>query len=258
MQRNALVYFKRVLSKPALHQRLVRKVTLNNHRHSHTIVSMDGKSSPVFTVIDEEVKFQRYLTLYNRRVKFPPTPTHPEPTVHEFDIIGHPKANFHFAIAFPFHPAASGDWRDGQVTLLREYAQGTNEMVYGFPAGAFDPRKHSSYEECARAELSEEAYLTAGRLVRLLEDGVAVPEVKWCRNRFTPFLALDLQPDDQPGERDKEEYIEVLRVGIPELRRIARSGDMLLASVATCWWAFEYLAEEQDKLKELKGVTFTE
>jgi 8-oxo-dGTP pyrophosphatase MutT (NUDIX family) len=252
MQCNALAQLKRVLRKPALYQSeaFVRKAPPNKHRHSRMVVSMDGGSSPVFTVLDEEVKFRRYLTLYNRRVLFPPTPAHPEPTVHEFDIIGHPTAAFHFSIAFPFHPASSGDWRDGHVTVLREYAQGTNKMVYGFPAGAFDPQKHSNYEECARAELSEEAHLKAGRLVLLLEEGVAVPEVKWCRNRFTPFLALDLQPDDQPGERDKEEYIEVLRVGIPELRRIARSGEMLLASVATCWWAFEYLAEEQDKLND--------
>jgi hypothetical protein len=76
--------------------------------------------------------------------------------VHEYDVIGHPKANFHFSVTFPFHSAPSGRWRDGEVTVLKEYCQGTNEMAYCLPTGAFDPRKHADNEACARAELSEE------------------------------------------------------------------------------------------------------
>lgn len=36
----------------------------------------------------------------------------------EYDIIGHPQADFHFAVVFPFHSAGGGS-----VTLIREYAQ---------------------------------------------------------------------------------------------------------------------------------------
>ena len=36
----------------------------------------------------------------------------------EYDIIGHPQADFHFAVVFPFHSADGGS-----VTLIREYAQ---------------------------------------------------------------------------------------------------------------------------------------
>ena len=56
------------------------------------------------------------------------------------------------------------------------------------------------------AELSEEARLSATSLVRLLPEGSAgICEVKWCRNRFTPFLAIDPLPDSNPGEREEEE-----------------------------------------------------
>lgn len=76
--------------------------------------------------------------------------------VHDYDIIGHPKANFHFTVTFPYHRPTSGRWQDGEVTLIKEYAQGVNGMVYCLPTGAFDPRRHGDYEACARAELSEE------------------------------------------------------------------------------------------------------
>ena len=43
-----------------------------------------------------------------------------------------------------------------QVTILREFCQGPNEMMYSLPAGSFDARRHSTFVECARAELWEE------------------------------------------------------------------------------------------------------
>jgi len=165
--------------------------------------------------------------------------------VHDYDIIGHPGAEFHYCVTFPFHSASTGRWQDGEVTLIKEYAQGINEMVYCLPTGGYDPRKHANYEECAMSELSEEAFLKGGTPSRLLDDGPGVPEVKWCRNRFTPFINVDPVTDDQPGKRDQEEFIQVLRVTIPELRVLMRSGSMLLPSVSTCWWAMEWLEEQR-------------
>ena len=43
-----------------------------------------------------------------------------------------------------------------QVTLLREYVQGVNEMMFVLPSGAFDPKRHSGGMAAAQAELSEE------------------------------------------------------------------------------------------------------
>ena len=47
------------------------------------------------------------------------------------------------------------------------------------------------------------------------------------------------QNDLAPGARDAEEFITIHRVGLPELRCIMVSGDMLLPSVATCFLALE-------------------
>ena len=46
--------------------------------------------------------------------------------------------------------------QSAQVTLLREYCQGPNEMMYVLPTGGYDSRKHSTLQKCAAAELSEE------------------------------------------------------------------------------------------------------
>ena len=82
-----------------------------------------------------------------------------------------------------------------QVTLLREHAQGPNQMMWVLPTGGFDPVKHGDSREAgARAELSEEAHLTGGEMVQLTPaQHPGIVEGKWCANRFTPFLALNPQ-----------------------------------------------------------------
>lgn len=57
-------------------------------------------------------------------------------------------------------------------------------MIFGLPAGGVDPGKHSSIDEAARAELSEECHLRGGTLTRLLpHDHPGIVEGKWLRNR---------------------------------------------------------------------------
>ncbi|KAI3436829.1 hypothetical protein D9Q98_006239 [Chlorella vulgaris] len=194
-----------------------------------------------FKVVGEDVIHARYLTLYNRAVQFPPsTPDAAKGPVHEFDVIGHPQAEFHYAVVFPYHSA------DSTVTLVREYAQGPHCMVWCLPTGAYDPRKHADYQGCARAEMSEEAQLAGGTWVPLMPEGhPGIPEVKWCRNRFHAYLVIDPRPDEQPGQRDKEELIEVCRVGLPELRELMMGGEMLLPSITTCYMALERIRELQ-------------
>lgn len=117
-------------------------------------------AEPVFEIVEETVEYERYMSLYNRKVRFPNAALGTDDqkdAVYEFDVIGHPKSSFCFCVALPFHPPEAGkDWREGEITMIREYAQGPNEMVYGLPAGAFHSGKHATAEECARAELSEE------------------------------------------------------------------------------------------------------
>ena len=54
-----------------------------------------------------------------------------------------------------------------------------------------------------------------------------------------------LQVDEQPGDRDAEELIEVRRCDVAELKQVLVSGNMLLPSVATCYMALDKLREQK-------------
>lgn len=77
-----------------------------------------------------------------------------------------------------------------------------------------------------------QAWLAGGDWHRLLPaDHEGLPEVKWCMNRFVPFLAIDPQPDPNPGSRDAEESsMEVRGTGVL-CRRAAFSSEMGLCRV---------------------------
>jgi hypothetical protein len=51
-----------------------------------------------------------------------------------------------------------------------------------------------------------------------------------------------VQADSMPGSRDAEEFIEVHRVGVPELRHLLTHADVLLPTMTTCYMALERLA----------------
>jgi 8-oxo-dGTP pyrophosphatase MutT (NUDIX family) len=184
-----------------------------------------------YAITSESVAYKRYLTIYDRTVE------HPGGHTFSYDIVGHPRAHFHAVWVFPFHSS------DSSVTLLREYAQGPNALVWSLPAGGVDPAKHSSLEGAAQAELSEEALLRGGELARLLPaEHPGLLEAKWCANRWTPFLSLDAQPDEAPGARDAEEVgLEVHRVPVERVRELLLSGEMLPPSIITCQLALAEL-----------------
>ncbi|KAK9809171.1 hypothetical protein WJX72_010608 [[Myrmecia] bisecta] len=199
------------------------------------------QSEEEFRIVAQEQRYSKYLTLYNCRVRYPLKNGLTAYEEHEYDVIGHPQAGFHFTATFPFHPYGHGR-KGGEVTILREYCQGVNQMLYSLPAGGFDPKKHQTYLECAQAELSEEAHLQGGEWLELLDPAhPGISEVKWCKNRFTPFLCISPEADCTPGIRDVEEFIEVKRLDLEEVRRLALSGDMLTPSIVTCFMAFDRL-----------------
>lgn len=189
-----------------------------------------------YTVVAEQVVHQRYLSVYDRSVRFPSGEGGEAGAVFAFDVVGHPRAHFHAVWVLPF-------WADGTVTLVREYAQGPHAVVWSLPAGGVDPAKHSSLEDAARAELSEEAQLRAGELVRLLPaDHPGVVEAKWCANRFTPYLALALEEDSAPGARDAEElHLTTHRVPLAELERLLFAGELLPPAALTAMWGLAEL-----------------
>jgi len=72
---------------------------------------------------------------------------------------------------------------------------GPNTMVYTLPAGLFDRSKSATMTEAAVAELSEEAHLTGGKWVPLVEDGSeGIVELKWCKvmylHRIVDFVGF--------------------------------------------------------------------
>lgn len=65
-------------------------------------------------------------------------------------------------------------------------------------------------QECTTDALLAQAQLEGGEWVDLLgpaHPGIA--EVKWCANRFTPFLCIGPSPAVTAGKMDAEEFIEV-------------------------------------------------
>lgn len=179
-------------------------------------------------------------------MKMPLTLLHTQapPAAYDFDVIGHPRSDFRFAVVLPFHPYTDGR-RGGQVTVCKEFAQGVVAMMFTLPAGGFDPARHATLAECAAAEMNEEvrasivgahlgspldtltqrgphfdtqAQLVGGQLLPLLPlDLPGIPESKWCANRFHPFLCIDPQPDPTPPPRDAEEFMEVgVEIGVAD------------------------------------------
>ena len=194
-------------------------------------------------VVDETVAYDRYLTVFDRTVEFPE-----DSLTVKYDIVGHPRANFRFAVIFPFHPGDAASKTPATVTVIREYIQASNAMGYSLPTGGFNPKKHASLGNAASDELAEEARLE-GRLIDMLDaidlEHPGFVEGKWCSNRFRPYLAVDPRPMAHPPKRDAEEFsIETSRVTFPELKRLMYSGEMMVPSIVTANMAIERLLKE--------------
>lgn len=196
-----------------------------------------------FRVVSETVLHRRYLAVFDRTVEFPALPGATERLRFAYDVVGHPRSHFHFVTVFPFH-ARAGAAGEPSATMVREYAQGPNQLVWSFPAGGVVSAKHSSLEDAAAAELSEECALACSApLVRLLPgDHPGLLESKWCMNRYTPFLAVEPLADAQPGPRDAEEALLSTHV-VPlwRLEELLYGGDVVPHSVITAHLALREL-----------------
>lgn len=204
---------------------------------------------PFAPVLSEATAYARYLTVTDRTVTLNGAPT-------SFDVVSHPRSGGRFVVVFPFHPADPGGGHPTpSVTLVREFAQGPNTLVWTLPSGGFEPAKHASLLAAGRAELAEEARLGGGAWESLLPGGVSghpgLPEAKWCANRFTPLLCVGPVPiaaADAPP-RDAEECItEVVRLPVPDFIALLRGGgDVLGPAFTTAWLALEVLRERGEE-----------
>lgn len=125
---------------------------------------------PSFTIESERQLFQRYQTVYERNVRYP------DGRLISFDVLGNANSDFQSVFVFPYHSASR------TVTLLREYSPGSHARQMAFVAGMFEPSKHANLEAAARAEMSEEAHLKGGELVRLCssETGISADKYSTC------------------------------------------------------------------------------
>lgn len=144
---------------------------------------------------------------------------------------------------------------DQSFTLIEEYAQGPNNLVFAFAGGKWEPDKTEQLLDSARAELAEEAQLTGGRWVPLLPEGApGIAEVKWSSNRFAPYLVVDPDELRDPPARDAEgalfssepaerlEYIRICRhVSVSQLRDYILAGRVMLPSVQAAILAVAHL-----------------
>ena len=199
-------------------------------------------SGPEFAVEGtDEVVYQGYLTMFERKVWVTPTEGGDARLV-RYDVVGNPRVDYAFVAVFPFDPERK------TVTLVREYAQGDDCVCYALPTGGFDPRKHADLETAAVAELSEEARLTGGDLQRLLPAShPGFLEAKWCRNRCTPFLCVGPRVDPSPGHRDAEEagmQVVDVRVDNGDLDRLMHTGLVLPPSVVVIGMALASLRKQ--------------
>ena len=195
---------------------------------------------PHAPVLSETPVYARYLTVHDRTVTLNGSPV-------SFDVVSHPRSGGRFVVVFPYHPPGTVPGRpEACVTLVREFAQGPNALVWTLPTGGFEPAKHADLLAAGRAELAEEARLGGGSWSPLLPPGhPGLPEVKWCANRFTPLLCVGSTPLVDPPPRDDEECItEVLTLPVPDLVALLRSGaDVLGPAFTTAWLALEALRE---------------
>ncbi|KAI8838347.1 hypothetical protein BC829DRAFT_364910 [Chytridium lagenaria] len=183
-------------------------------------------------VKDDAIGYKRYLRVWQRTVRFPNQDV-------EWDIVGHDTPNPAFCVIFPYFT------RTRTTTLILEYMQGINGVRYTFPAGGFDPRKHATREDTARDELSEEARLKGGKLVSLLPEGSeGIMEVKWCRNKFLPFVVVDPVLDVNPRERDAEDDHDSVRCNYKGTRSHHAERELALPSVQTAYMGIAWLKDQ--------------
>lgn len=141
---------------------------------------------------------------------------YPNGRVVSFDVLGNERSDFKSVFIFPFDTVTQ------TVTLIREYSPGRNKEQLSLVAGMFEASKHSTLEDAARAELSEEARLKGGTLIPL---SAGIASDKYSLNQFFYFLAVDCVPDLTPNVPDAEEWIHILPgFPLPDIQPLVARG----------------------------------
>ena len=205
-------------------------MTVDPSCNEHSGSTDSSARSDSFQIVSSVESYGGYVRVWRRSVRFPDGRTH------DWDVAGHARPQPAFVVVFPFFSASR------TTRLLREYAQGVNAIKLTFPCGGVPGGV--SVEQAVMNELSEEARLRGGRLVRLLPEGHSgISELKWGTNTFLPFIIIDPEEDQSPRPRDPEEYIADMGEDVPvdELMALICKGEVMLPSVQTAVMALAYI-----------------
>jgi hypothetical protein len=76
-----------------------------------------------------------------------------------------------------------------------------------------------------------------------LSSLLGIPELKWSRNRFIPFLALDPFPSKTRGQ-DDEEWIQVQEFTLAQWHQMMVEGKVMPTAVQTSIMAVDWLKKK--------------
>ena len=127
----------------------------------------------------------------------------------ELEIIRHPGASAIVPLTV-----------EGDVILIRQFRYAAGGFIYEVPAGKLSPGEPP--EECAGRELTEEAGVVAGRLVRL---GSILTTPGFTDEVIHLFLAEELRPAETAHE--PSEVITLLRRPMAECLSMIERGEIV-------------------------------
>jgi ADP-ribose diphosphatase len=158
---------------------------------------------PWSVIATEQLVDNRVFSLLKRRSRSPRSGES-----HDFFLLNSP----HWVNIVPIT-------REGQVVLVRQYRQGTEELTLEIPGGMMDPEDESP-EHAARRELLEETGYAAGAM---RQAGWVAPNPALQNNRCYTFVAEDLHSPG-PLQPDGSEDIEVVHIPLAEVSDYVRDG----------------------------------
>ena len=108
---------------------------------------------------------------------------------------------------------------DGAVLFVRQYRYAVEEALLEIPAGKIDPGE--APDVCAARELTEETGFRAGSLRKL---GAVYTTPGFCNETIHLYLADGLIPAHQ--HLDADEYLDVVKVPLADVRRMIEAGEL--------------------------------
>lgn len=121
---------------------------------------------------------------------------------------------------------------EGEVLFVRQYRYAVETALLEIPAGKID--KGEDPDTCAARELTEETGFRAGKLTKL---GAVFTTPGFCNEKIHLYLAEDLIPARQ--HLDPDEYLDVVRLPLKEVRRMISAGGIsdakTLAAFSMAW-----------------------